>query len=118
MLYSKISIGDKEILFCACASVNVCYFNIFHEDFIKTVTKDEDIATSAFMRMAFVMAKYAELNDRKAVNRLTEDDYCAWLDEFSTGDFVNALPDIQGLYMGATTGEVPAKKNSTEQNEK
>ena len=57
-MYKKIAIGDKELLFCASASINVCYMNIFHEDFIKAVSSDEGLATSSMMKMAFVMAEH------------------------------------------------------------
>lgn len=118
MMYQKIKIGDKEQTFCACASVNVCYFNIFHEDFIKLINTDEGLATTAMMKMAFVMAKFGELNDRKAVNRLTEDDYCNWLDEFTTGDLVEALPEIQMFFLNTNRTSVNSKKNNEELNEK
>ena len=114
MLYKKIPIGEVEQMFCACASVNVCYFNIFHEDFIKEISSDNGLATSSMMKMAFVMAKFGELNDRKAVNRMTEENYCDWLDQFSTGELVEALPDIQAFYMSTNRGTVNAKKNSAE----
>ena len=116
MMYKKFEIGGKECTLCACASINVCYYNVFHEDFIKLITTDEGLATAAMMRMAFIMAKFGELNDRKAVNRLTEDDYCDWLDQFTTGDLVAALPDLQEFYMASAGSNVTAKKNSEEPN--
>lgn len=116
MMYQKINIGEHELMFCACASVNVCYFNIFHEDFIKLISSDEGLATSAMMKLAFVMAEFGRLNDRKQVNRLTEDNYCDWLDQFTTGELVNALPEIQAFYMSSTQSTVSAKKNSAEPN--
>lgn len=118
MMYKKFEIGGQEILMCACASVNVCYHNVFHEDFIKMITTDEGLATSSMMKMCFIMAKFGELNDRKAVNRLTEDDYCDWLDQFSTGDIVEALPAVQDFYMASSGSSVTAKKNNAELNEK
>ncbi len=117
-MYKKIAIGDKELLFCACASINVCYMNIFHEDFIKAVSSDEGLATSSMMKMAFVMAEFGRLNDRKQVNRLTEDNYCDWLDQFTTGELVAALPEIQSFYMASNGTTVDSKKNSAEQNVK
>ena len=115
MMYQKIAVGNTELEFCACASVNVCYYNVFHEDFIKAISNDGMEATT-MMKMAFIMAKFAELNDRKAVNRQTEDDYCNWLDQFSIGDLIEALPSIQEFYMGTATGSASAKKNSAEPN--
>lgn len=116
MMYQKIAVGDTEVEFCACASVNVCYWNIFHEDFLKEISSGNGLEASTTMKMAFVMAKFAELNDRKAVNRMTEDNYCDWLDQFTTGELVEALPAIQDFYMQAAKGSTNAKKNSAEPN--
>lgn len=115
MMYQKFPIGDKELMFCCCASVNVCYFEIFKEDFIKMIA-DDGLATSAMMKMAFVMNKYGELNDRKAVMRQTMDDYCDWLDQFTTGQLADALPAIQTFYLKSNVESVDSKKNSVEQN--
>lgn len=111
-MYATIRIGDADVRLCACASINVCYQNVFHEDFIKMISSDEAVATSAFMRMGFIMAKFAELEDRKAVNRLTEDDFCDWLDKWTTGELTEALPAVQNVYMASGRSLVDAKKNS------
>ena len=113
MLYERIEIGGKEHTFCICASVNVCYQNVFHEDFIKIVSNGEE-STSAFMKMAFIMAKFAELNDRKLVNQLTLDDYCDWLDQFTPGEIILALPKVEEAYMRESAGTVKTKKNNGE----
>jgi hypothetical protein len=118
MMYGKIKVGEKDLTFCACASVNVCFFNVFHEDFIKMLSSDEGLATKAMMEMSFIMAKFGELNDRKKVNRLTEDDFCDWLDQFTTGELIDALPAIQEFYMTSNVSSVVAKKNNEELNEK
>lgn len=117
MMYKKMKVGAEELTFCACASVNVCYFNVFHEDFIKMISSDEGIAATCMMKMAFIMAEFGRLNDRKAVNRLTEDNYCDWLDQWTTGELVAALPEIQTFYMASNGTSVDSKKNSVEQKE-
>ena len=68
--------------------------------------------------MAFVMESFGRLNDRKAVNRLTEDSYCDWLDQFTTGELIGSLPEIQAFYMSSNVGTVGAKKNSAEPNDR
>lgn len=117
MMYQKIKVGAEDLTFCACASVNVCYFNVFHEDFIKMISSDEGLATSCMMKMAFIMAEFGRLNDRKLVNRLTEDNYCDWLDQFTTGELTGALPEIQAFYMASNGQSVDSKKNNAGQNE-
>ena len=71
---------------------------------------DDGLATSAMMKMAFVMNKYGELNDRKAVMRQTMDDYCDWLDQFTTGQLADALPAIQTFYLTSNGQSVDSKK--------
>ena len=118
MMYKKMMIGDVEQVFCSCASVNVCYYNVFHEDFIKQISSDNGLAMASMMKMAFIMAKFGETNDRKAVNRLTEDNYCDWLDQFTTGELIEALPAVQEFYLNSAEGTIEAKKNNEEPKEK
>lgn len=117
MMYQNVKVGAKDLTLCACASVNVCYFNIFHEDFIREISTDNGLATSSMMKMAFVMAEFGRLNDRKQVNRLTVDNYCDWLDQFTSGELIEALPTIQAFYMSSNGQTVTAKKNKEELNE-
>ena len=111
MLYKNITIGDKEYKLCSAASINICYQNIFNEDFLSRLDMEHpETAIMPFMKMAFVMAKVGELG-RKQANMLTNDDYEDWLDEFSFADLMNALGDIQAFYMEAAAGAVDSKKN-------
>lgn len=110
MLYEKIKIGGKEVALCCCASVIPCYKNVFDEDFLKNVTKAPD-DMDLYMRMGFIMAKFAETNDRAAVCRLTENDFYDWLDQFSSGDIINAVENIATIFMKESGGTVKAKKN-------
>ena len=111
MLYKNIKIGDKEYKFCAAASINIVYQNIFHEDFLSKLDMDHpETSFMPFMRMAFVMAKVGELG-RKQANTMTEDAYEEWLDEFSFADLMKAMEDIQMFYLEASVGAVDSKKN-------
>ena len=95
MLYKNIEIGGKEYKFCSAASVNICYQNIFNEDFISLLDMDHpETSLMPFMKMAFVMAKVGELG-RKQANTMTKDDYEDWLDEFSFADLVAAMEEIR-----------------------
>ena len=114
MLYGMVKIGDKEYRMCSAASVNVAYFNIFHEDFMSLMNPEEPTkAITPFIKMAFVMAMKGE-KSRDEVDKLTKADYEAWLDEFTMGDLVNAIGDIQALYLGSSVSTAVSKKNSVE----
>lgn len=114
MLFNKVKIGDQEILVCSSASINIIYWNIFHEDFLMQMAKEDGAPMQSFMKMAFVMAKMGELCDRRKVNKLTVEDYADWIEQFANGDLLNALPDIQAAYMSSAVTAVNSKKNSEE----
>lgn len=111
-MFNNVKIGDKTVPMLSMASVDIYYRNIFHEDAIKlqTKTQDEGDIINFVMRMGFVMAKFAELKDRKEMNKLNEDAFLDWLDTFERSDYLNALPDVRMTYEGQTITDVDAKK--------
>ena len=114
MYIDTVKIGETEVKMCASASVIPCYKNIFNEDFLRKAAAEPD-NIDLFLRMGFVMAKFAELQDRAAVNRLTQNDFLDWLDQFRSGEIVVAAADIATVFMNEAGGEVAAKKNNPEQ---
>ena len=110
MFIETVTIGDEPVKMCVCASVIPCYRNIFGEDFLRKAAAEPD-NIDLFLRMGFVMAKFAELDDRAKVNRLTPSDFMDWLDQFRSGDIVKAAGDIALVFMAEAGGEVAAKKN-------
>lgn len=110
MLCKKIAIGDQEFLMSAAASVNVVYQNIFNEDFIASLDRENlERAGMQFQKMAFVMAKVGELG-RKEANTLTVEDYEDWLDNFTFADMMNAIEDIQDFYLSSSAETIGSKK--------
>lgn len=117
MLFGDIKIGEKTYRMCSAASVNLTYFNIFHEDFMTLMNPEEPTkAIEPFIKMAFCMAMRGE-KSKEEVRKLTVSDYEAWLDGFTMGDLINAMGDIQSLYLGSSVGTVKSKKNSGAQTE-
>lgn len=114
-MYNIVKIGDKAVPMLSMASVDIYYRNIFHEDPIKVQTKDDEGDLINFvMRMGFVLAKFAELRERKEMNKLNEDSYAEWLDQFDRADYFTALPDIRATYEGQSVTESEAKKKESE----
>lgn len=114
MLFSTINIGETPVRVCTASSINLCYYNVFHSDFMKAFMSEDGTPMQALMQMAFIMAKFGELGNRKAVSKLTIDDYADWLDQFSNGDLINSLERFEELYMQSAQGEIDSKKNSGE----
>ena len=119
-MYNIVKIGEKDVPMLSMASVDIYYRNIFHEDAFKTQVeaKDEADSVNFILQMGFVMAKFAELKDRKEMNKLNEDSFLEWLDQFERTDLLNALVDVQKTYEGQSVTAAEAKKNTNEPNEK
>lgn len=119
-MYNVVKIGDKDVPMLSMASVDIYYRNIFHEDAIKLQTKEQDEGDliNFISRMAFIMVKFAELKDRKEMNKLNEDMFIDWLDGFERADFLNALPDARKTYEGQSITAVDAKKKAEEPTDK
>ena len=119
-MYNVVKIGEKDVPMLCMASCDVYYRQIFHEDCIKQQSKsdfDEGDLINFVQRMGFVMAKFAELKDRKEMLKLTEDSFLDWLDQFDRVDYLNALADIRMTYEGQQLAEADAKKNSDQPSE-
>lgn len=116
-MFNIVKIGTSEVPMLSMASVDVYYRNIFHEDPLKIQT-DENADTGVMIgfiqRMGFVMAKFAELKDRKEMLKLNEDSFYEWMDTMERNDLINALPDIQMTYEGQSINGSEAKKNNEE----
>lgn len=119
-MYNIVKIGSADVPMMSMASTDLYYRNIFHEDAVKLqVSKDLDEGdlVNFVMRMGFVMAKFAELRDRKAMNALTEDNYIEWMDGFERADYLNALGDVRLTYEGQALTASDAKKKDEEPSE-
>ena len=117
-MYNVIKIGEKDVPMLSMASVDIYYRNVFHKDAIKLQSDglDEGDLINFVMEMGFVMAKFAELKDRKEMAKLNEDSFLDWMDGFERSDYLNALVDIRRTYEGQSITAADAKKNNAEQN--
>lgn len=115
-MFNNVKIGDKTVPMMSVASTDVYFRSIFHEDPIDIQSGEMDggKAINLFMRLGFVMAKFAELKDRKAMLALNEDAYLDWLDGFGRTEYIEALPDIQKTYEGQSVTTSDAKKKEEE----
>lgn len=116
-MFNVVFIGEKGVPMLAMASVDLYYKQIFHEDAVKLQSgKDfgEGDLINFLSRMGFVMAKFAELKDRKEMAKLNEDAFFDWMDGFDRAEYLNALGDIRATYEGQMVPASEAKKNSEE----
>lgn len=114
-MYNIVKIGAADVPMLSMASVDVYYRNIFHEDPLKIQTEentDTGVMVGFYQKMGFVMAKFAELKDRKEMMKLNEDAFFEWMDTMERIDLISALPDIQATYEGQSVSTAVAKKNN------
>lgn len=100
------------------ASIDIFYLHIFHEDPIKKQARDdldEGDMIDLMSKMGFVMAKYAELKDRKKMRELNEDAYLEWLEQFDRMELIEALGDVGKTYNCQNVTYAEEKKSSDQQ---
>lgn len=113
-MFRVVMIGEAAVPMESAASIDLSYKHIFGADPLKALTaaKDEADAIDIFSRMAFVMAKFAELRSGRELRKLNEDAFLDWLDQFDRTDLMNALGEVQEVYTSARQTESEAKKNN------
>ena len=105
-MFKKITIDDREIEFAANAATPFRFKQVFHKDLFSILgneDKAQNEGVEAITQLAYIMAKQAEKAD---MNKLNEDEFMSWLEDFSGMAFVNAAEEILNVYMDSTVGTV------------
>jgi hypothetical protein len=119
-MYNEVKIGNINVPMLCMASADVYYRNVFHEDPIKIQAESSDNAgamVTFYTKMGFILAKFAELKDRKEMLKLNEDSFIEWLDQFDHSDLMGALEGVMLTYNGQLITTSEAKKNNEEPTE-
>lgn len=117
-MFRVIKLGDHEVEMLATASTDLYYKQIFGIDPLHEQTQTGFEAADMvglIQRMGFVMAKQAELKDRKAMVALNEDSYIEWLDQFDRADILDNIALIRALYNGNKVPTSTEKKRHDQQ---
>lgn len=101
-MFKIVKIGDQDVPMLAMASADIYYKRVFREDPLKVITDNTTAGdkTQLLYKMGFILAKCAELKDRKQLLNLNENDFIDWLEQFEYGDYVAALTDVAEIYYG------------------
>lgn len=100
-MYKDITIGSKTVGMAANALSPYLFKRLFREDFLKELQKPEP-DTDLFVKMGFIFAKQAEVNDLAKLTTLNETDFFKWLQDFEPLDVMLATNDISSLYYAQT----------------
>lgn len=100
----NIFIGSKSVEMVANAATPFRFRNVFKKDLLKIFSNPSEDNVSAQLEagqmLAYIMAKQAEGVD---MNKLTEEQFYVWLEDFSSSDMYDSLEAIVNLWQA--TGE-------------
>jgi hypothetical protein len=103
-MFKKITIDGKEIELAANAATPFRFKQVFRKDLFSILgneAKAETEGVEAVTQLAFIMAKQAEKAD---MNKLNEDVFIEWLEDFGPMAFVESAEEILNAYMDSTVG--------------
>ncbi len=110
-MFKNVRIGEKDVPMLSMASVDLYYKNVFEEDPLVFQQKMGPGEAIGFVqRMGFIMAKYAEVKERKEMLKLSVEAYYDWMEQFERSDLLLALEEIKNVYDGQSASSAEAKK--------
>lgn len=99
-----MKIGGKELELVANAATPFRFKQVFHKDLFSVLGNEERAAeegVETITQLAYVMTKQAEKAD---MNKLSEDGFIQWLEDFPPMAFVDSAEEILNAYMDQTEG--------------
>lgn len=110
-MYREIKIGQSTVPMSANGATPIRYRMVFGKDLInefRGIDGNYSVAIDTVTELAFIMAKAGEKAD---MDKLNQNAYIAWLEQFEPFDITNAADEIIDLYMGniQTSSEVKKK---------
>lgn len=116
-MYKEIKLGEKIVPMIANAATALRYKQVFGKEMMgefQDIEKDTVKGMNALPELTFIMAKAAEAKEGKAdMNKLNQEIYIEWLEQFDPMDIPDAASDIVDLYMGNTKTTSEPKKNES-----
>lgn len=110
-MFKNVRIGEKDVPMLSMASVDLYYKNVFGEDpLVVQQNMGPGEAIGFVQRMGFIMAKFAEVKERKEMLKLSLDSFYEWMEQFERVDLILALEDVKNVYDGQTAVSAESKK--------
>lgn len=103
-MFKTMEIGGKELELVANAATPFRFKQVFHKDLFSVLGNEERAAeegVETITQLAYIMTKQAEKAD---MNKLSEDGFIQWLEDFPPMAFVDSAEEILNAYMDQTEG--------------
>lgn len=101
-MFKTLTIEGREIGFAANAATPFRFKQVFRKDLFAIFTNAERAEAEGFesvTELAYIMARQAEKAD---MNKLNEEDFLSWLEDFGPMAFAEAAEDIMGVCTAST----------------
>lgn len=101
-MFKNVIIGEKEVELSANAATPFRFKQVFQKDLFSVFANEANAETEGLetvSQLAYIMAKQAEKAD---MNKLNQEEFLSWLEEFGPMDFANSAEEILNVYMGST----------------
>ena len=104
-MFKEVKIGDKTVGMVANGATPIRYRMVFGKDIISEFQGVEEGDTgrvsNSISELAFIMAMESEAKDGKIhLEKLNQDAFVKWLEQFEPLDIALASEDIIDVYMG------------------
>ena len=103
-MFKTMEIGGKELELVANAATPFRFKQVFHKDLFSVLGNEEratEEGVETITQLAYIMTKQAEKAD---MNKLSEDGFIQWLEDFPPMAFVDSAEEILNAYMDQTEG--------------
>ena len=113
-----INVGGCEMQLRANAATPIYYRNVFQDDFVAHLNKEEpgEVRTEVLMRLMFVESMQATV-EHKEMRKQGEDQFIIWLTRFEWPDLVDAAGEALNLWMGQSETLSESKNAEAEEAE-
>lgn len=114
-MFKEIKIGNNTVPMLANGATALRYRLVFNKDLISEFMEAQNDTSKGFNalpELSFIMAMAAKAKEGKVdMNRLNQDSFLEWLEEFEPTDIAMAADDIMAVYIGnGQTNSEPKKK--------
>ena len=117
-MQKTILIGGCECTLAANAATPIYYRNMFHDDLLAHLSKDEDggARTEVLMRLTFLEHMQATV-ESKELRRIGENEFLAWLERFEWPDLIEACGEALEIWTGQSDTTAEPKNAEAEKAE-
>lgn len=103
-MFKTVTIDGEGMELAANAATPFRYKQVFKSDLFAVLgneKKAEEEGVEAVTKLAYIMYHQAKKSD---MGKLNEDDFIAWLENYSAMAFINASDEIISVYMDSSVG--------------